>query len=73
MGLSYFYNAKYGATDCQLKRGQKVLEFIFGTTIVRDLKKFGALGAPSNAAPAWDEAIDPEHVQRLVSLDIGGK
>ena len=42
-GLDFFYNADLGVYDCELRRTQAALEFIFGTTITRSAKR--ALGA----------------------------
>ena len=38
-GVDFFYNQGLAVFDCELSRGQMVLEYIFGTTISRSVKR----------------------------------
>jgi hypothetical protein len=41
-GGDWKYNSNIGANDCKLSTGQKILEFVFGTTLTRGIKELGS-------------------------------
>ena len=38
-GVDFFYNSDLGVYDCEMSRSQEVMEYIFGTTVTRSVKR----------------------------------